>query len=98
MNNQLSLLETPPVEVEDIWEKIHEYTPPRQYWQDLTIGEICKNTTRWGDNRLCILTEIVAEVFGQIEYLDNGKTELISLYLLVPASPEDLEVRTDADN
>ena len=89
MSNQLSLLDVPAPIVEDVWEKVHEYTPPRKYWQDLTIGEVCKNTTRWGDNRLCILTEIVEEVFGQIEYLEGG-TAFLSLSCLVPASLDDL--------
>ncbi len=91
MSSQLNLLDAPAPEVEDIWEKVHEYTPPRKYWQDFVEGEILKNTTRWGDNRLCVLKKIVNEVFGKIKYLDNGKTELISLYLLVPASPEEVE-------
>lgn len=95
--NQLNLLDAP-TEVEDIGEKVHEYTPPRKYWEDFVEGEILKNTTRWGDNRLCVLKKIVDDVFGKIKYIDNGKTELISLYLLVPASAEDLEVKPDADN
>ena len=93
MSDQLTLFSSPstPDSNIDIWEKEHIYTPPRKYWQDLTIGEICKNTTRWGDNRLCVLVEIVNEVFGEIEYCDNKETSLISLCCLVPASEADIE-------
>jgi hypothetical protein len=94
MSDQLTLFSAPSINPDsniDIWEKEHIYTPPKKYWQDLIPGEICKNTTRWGDNRLCVLKKIVGEVFGRIEYLDNGEKCLLSLSCLVPVSAADIE-------
>lgn len=95
--SQLNLLDAPAPEVEDIWEKVHEYTPPRKYWEDFVKGEICKVTPRWGNQRLCVITKIL-DVFAYIKYLDDGKKDFLSLSCLVPASPEDLAEATDANH
>lgn len=88
MSIQLSLLA--PAD-EDINERIHEYVTPKKYWEELVVGEICRVTPRWGENRLCTITEIVAERFCYITYLDSGETEFMSLICLVPVSEKELQ-------
>ena len=85
MSDQLTLFTS------DINERIHEYVTPKKYWEELIVGELCRVTPRWGENRLCIITKIVEEVFCYVKYCDTGKKEFMSLICLVPVSADELQ-------